>query len=72
MDGAEAWTRFVEALSTQREMIDQLSAEHVPNADGLCRACTTPGRGTPQKAWPCPMWTLADAARALRAQRSVQ
>jgi hypothetical protein len=51
------------------DVIETLLSTHVPNVDGLCRACTTPGRGTPQKKWPCSMWSLADAARQARAKR---
>jgi hypothetical protein len=63
-----AWTRFAAELSTQAGVIEVLMAAHGPTATGLCRACTTPGRGTPQKRWPCALWMLAAAARGMRAE----
>jgi hypothetical protein len=35
-------------------------AAHVATVDGPCRPCTAPGQGTPQKAWPCSLWRLAE------------
>ena len=63
---------FVEELATRRDVIERLMAVHMPNHDGLCVECTTPGRGTPQTAWPCSLWTLADAARQVRVQRKMR
>jgi hypothetical protein len=37
--------------------------EHVPDEDRRCRACTTPGYGTPHAPWPCLLHIIAtDAA----------
>jgi hypothetical protein len=66
MSGAETWRAFVLELATQPALIEAVTGAHVPTADGLCRACTTPGYGTPQKRWPCPLWRLADDARTAR------
>jgi hypothetical protein len=60
----------VVALSGRKDVIERLTADHVPDAEGLCRACTTPGRGTPQKKWPCSLWTLANDARTVRSNRN--
>lgn len=69
---AETWTAFVAELATRWDVIERLMADHRPNAAGLCVECTTPGRGTPREPWPCPMWTLADAARQTRVQQKLQ
>jgi hypothetical protein len=63
-----SWTSFVEELATRRDVIERLMAVHLPNDTGLCVECTTPGHGTPREAWPCSLWTLADAARRFRAE----
>jgi hypothetical protein len=59
---------FVAELATRRDVIERLMTDHCPNAAGLCVECTTPGRGTPRESWPCALWTLADAARQVRAR----
>jgi hypothetical protein len=64
------WTRFVAELSTQPTVIEALLSAHVPTAERLCRACTTPGQGTAQKRWPCALWMVADAASRTRKPRS--
>jgi hypothetical protein len=62
------WLEFVAELATRWDVIERLMADHRPNAAGLCVECTTPGRGTPRESWPCALWTLADAARQVRAR----
>lgn len=57
------WTSFVEELATRLDVIERLMTDHRPNAAGLCVGCTTPGLGTPRAAWPCALWSVADAAR---------
>jgi hypothetical protein len=66
-----SWKSFVEELATRRDVIERLMAAHRPNAAGLCVECTTPGCGTPREAWPCSLWTIADAARRFRAELSL-
>jgi hypothetical protein len=66
------WTSFVAELATRRDVIERLMTDHRPNDDGLCVECTTPGLGTPRTVWPCSLWTLADAARQVRARRNAQ
>lgn len=58
------WHSFAAELSTMPDVIERLTAVHRPTVDGrFCRACTTPGRGTPRVPWPCPLAVLArDAA----------
>lgn len=68
----DAWTSFVEELSNRRDVIEGLMGAHRPDDFGRCIECTTPGRGTPQAEWPCSLWTLADAARQIRAKRRAQ
>jgi hypothetical protein len=53
------WHDFAAELATMPDVIRKLAADHVADERGLCRACTTPGRGTPRVLWPCPMATLA-------------
>jgi hypothetical protein len=61
---ALVWRAFAAELGTMPDVIERLSAIHRPTADGRhCRACTTPGRGTPNTPWPCPIAALiADAS----------
>ncbi|WP_433276944.1 hypothetical protein ACQPZA_36040 [Pseudonocardia xinjiangensis] len=61
---------WLEELATRRDVIERLMAAHLPNDDGLCVECTTPGHGTPWAPWPCSLWTLADGAHQLRALRN--
>ena len=55
---AEA-SRFIAAQPGGPE---RLLGRHQPDERGLCRGCTTPGTGTPQKRWPCSPAVLAQAA----------
>jgi hypothetical protein len=68
----DAWSRFGAELADMPDVIQRLMTDHRPNRDGLCVECTTPGRGTPQTAWPCSLWTLADAARQVRVKRKTR
>ncbi len=68
----ETWGSFVEELATRWDVIERLMTDHRPNDAGLCVECTTPGRGTPRTAWPCSLWSLADAARQVRVKRAIQ
>jgi hypothetical protein len=52
-----------EALAVMPDLRNRLLADHVPDASGhRCRACTTPGTGTPGAHWPCRIREAADAA----------
>jgi hypothetical protein len=54
-----------EALAAMPDLRNRLLADHVPDASGhRCRACTTPGTGTPGAHWPCRIREAADAADA--------
>jgi hypothetical protein len=54
-----------EALALMPVLRNRLLAEHVPDASGhRCRACTTPGTGTPGTAWPCRIRDAAEAAQS--------
>jgi hypothetical protein len=46
--------------------------EHVPNAEGLGRACRTGGTGVPYVTAPCSLRTLAKRAREIAAQRAAR
>jgi hypothetical protein len=54
-------------LARMPEVIARLLAEHVPDEHGRCHGCGRPGTGTPYLLAPCDLWTVADAARRLRA-----
>jgi hypothetical protein len=60
------WHDIAAELGTMPDVIERLSEIHRLTVDGrYCRACTTPGGGTPMIKWPCPMATLAaDASRS--------
>lgn len=58
------YRRFVAALAAMPDVWRRLLAAHVDAGNGRCRACTTPGRGTPQAAWPCSLHKLATQAAA--------
>ncbi len=60
------WQRFAHELATMEDVVARLLAEHVRTEKGHCLRCTTPGRGTPMLAWPCPIWTLARRAQTIR------
>jgi hypothetical protein len=56
-------------LADMPDVVAALVREHVPDAHGYCRACGTPGTGTPHLPWPCALRCVADAAQQLRASR---
>jgi hypothetical protein len=64
-DSVAIWLSFTRELATADHVWQRLIVEHAPTPAGQCRACTTPGRGTPCTAWPCSIWSVADAARKL-------
>lgn len=53
------------ALAAMPEVVAALVRDHVPDAQGRCVACGTPGTGTPYVPWPCPLRAIADNARSL-------
>jgi hypothetical protein len=63
---AEIWHDFARELAGMPQMLERLKLEHAPDGQGLCVACTTPGRGTPQKRWPCSVRALVDHAVGLK------
>ncbi len=65
---AKEWRSFAAELGTMPDVIERLTEVHRPTVDGRhCRACTTPGRGTPMIKWPCPIAVLArEAAESAR------
>jgi hypothetical protein len=53
------------ALAAMPDLRNRLLADLVPDASGhRCRACTTPGTGTPGAHWPCRIREAAEAAQA--------
>ena len=53
------------ALAAMPDLRNRLLADHVPDASGhRCRACNTPGTGTPGAHWPCRIREAAEAAQA--------
>jgi hypothetical protein len=48
------------------DVIERLMREHVADGSGHCRACTTPGRGTPASPWPCGLFAIARYAHLRR------
>lgn len=62
---AESYDQFVYELAHAPDVVGRLLDAHTSNHQGLCVACLRPGYGTPYVAWPCSMWSTADAARQL-------
>lgn len=60
---------LVELLAGMPDVVARLLAEHRPDARARCRACRTPGTGTPGAPWPCTLARLARAAQALTDER---
>jgi hypothetical protein len=54
------------------EITGRLLALHVPDGQGRCRACTTPGTGMPGAAWPCVLHFYASAAEAITRRRAIE
>lgn len=66
-DNGATWHGLVAVLATMPDSIARLLAEHQPDPQsGRCRACTTPGSGTPAAQWPCPVYRLAEQAQQVR------
>jgi hypothetical protein len=63
-DATEPWPVAAQ-LARMPQVVENLLAEHVPDASGRCRACGRPGTGSAHLAWPCALWTVADTARRL-------
>lgn len=59
------WIRFAAALAAMPGVVDRLLGAHRDDGSGRCRACTTPGRGTPSTAWPCGIAAVAGLAARL-------
>ena len=55
----EGWVTLAAELAATPHLTYALLAEHKPTGDGLCRACTRAGRGTPYLPWPCSITALA-------------
>ena len=70
-DGSGIWESSVEVLSRWPDLVDSLMARHRPTPTGVCATCAVPGGTRPDLGWPCPLWTLADAARRMRARRRI-
>lgn len=64
-----AWQRLITVLAADVELCGRLLSAHV-DVGGRCRACTTPGTGTPGARWPCVIERAANAA-ALRGARAL-
>lgn len=60
------------ALADMPDVVAALLRDHVPDALGRCRACGTPGTGTPYVRYPCSLREIAEAARKIRAQRTAR
>ncbi|GAA1269529.1 hypothetical protein GCM10009609_35750 [Pseudonocardia aurantiaca] len=63
----DQWNGVAHLLAGMPGAVARLSAEHRDGGHGRCRACTTPGQGTPRDPWPCSMAKLAQAARRIAA-----
>ena len=61
---------LVVEVAANPEAVRRLLQQHVPNDDSRCRACTTPGTGTPGAAWPCSLYLIADSAREWMKRRT--
>lgn len=51
------------ALAPMVEVWFRMLADHVPDADHHCTACTHGGTGTRSTPWPCSLRTVAEVAR---------
>lgn len=58
-------TDVVALLAAHPDAVARLIRDHVPDPHQRCRACTTPGTGTPHAHWPCILAGLARAAAGL-------
>lgn len=62
----DEWFQLVAQVAKMPEVIVSLLAEHRPDSDGRCVACTQGGRGSPLVKFPCTLYALASAAQMLR------
>lgn len=62
-------SEFAAQLAAMPDVADRLLIAHIPDEHGRCRACSTPGTGTPQAAWPCTLHASASAARRVSDRR---
>jgi hypothetical protein len=73
LDGVAAvegdWVRFATALAAMPDVVRRLLDAHRDDGKGRCRACTTPGRGTPHTVWPCGIAAIAAAAAGIAFER---
>jgi hypothetical protein len=63
------WIRFATALAGMPDVVRRLLDAHRDDGKGRCRACTTPGRGTPHTVWPCGIAAIAAAAAGIALER---
>jgi DNA-binding CsgD family transcriptional regulator len=57
------------ALAPMVEVWFQMLADHVPDPDVRCRACTSAGTGVRGTQWPCSLRSVAELARERHAAR---
>ena len=60
-DDRSAWEGIVAILREMPDLAARLRATHIPDGNGRCRGCTTPGRGTPNGRYPCAIAVIASA-----------
>jgi hypothetical protein len=63
------WATAAE-LASMPDVWRRLLVDHVPAADGRCRACTQGGTGIPTARWPCGPRLVAEAAARHHAARN--
>lgn len=69
---AELTHPLVLALADMPDVVAALLSDHVPNAQGECRACGLPGTGGSYKPFPCMLYGLAIAAKRIRDEREAE
>ena len=62
----DVWLTVVAQVARMPGVPERLMSAHRADGQGLCVACTTPGRGTPMTPWPCGLFSLAKAAITVR------
>jgi hypothetical protein len=68
----DATDTVASVLADMPAVVEALLRDHVPDERGRCRACGMPGTGAPHVAAPCGLWTVAEMARKIRAQRALR
>jgi hypothetical protein len=63
------WIQFAIALAGMPDVVSRIQDAHRDDGAGRCQACTTPGRGTPNAAWPCALAAVAVLAAELAVER---